>query len=100
MTRRKRGWRSRSAGSRCSKVDSPGKKWMRGCMVLPAVGARLTSVGSAVELIVVRPPAFDIDIRCSGQPLVEATQAVTPQSAEAVSPDITIPLGKRYVHAA
>ncbi|MCA1008871.1 hypothetical protein LCL87_24445 [Rhodococcus hoagii] len=56
------------------------------------VGARLRSTTSVAELIVIRIPGQDVDIRCDGAPMVAPEQAGDP--AGSTSGDLQ--LGKRY----
>jgi hypothetical protein len=62
--------------------------------VKPAVGERLGSTACATEVIVVRPPAEDVDLTCGGQPMVP----VPAEPGTAVEDDGPGTLvGKRYV---
>jgi hypothetical protein len=59
------------------------------------VGARLRSQTCTTEVIVVRPPTGDVDLRCGGLPMVpldEPTDARPPEPAHSGG---TL-LGKRY----
>ncbi|QCQ90458.1 hypothetical protein [Rhodococcus sp. SGAir0479] len=56
------------------------------------VGARLRSTTSAAELIVIRIPGRDVDIRCDGAPMVAPESAGDPVGD--TSGDLQ--LGKRY----
>jgi hypothetical protein len=61
-------------------------------------GSRLRSVADATEVVVVRPPAEPIDLRCGGHPMVPLDSdapAATPSPDHAGG---TL-LGKRYVDA-
>jgi hypothetical protein len=62
-------------------------------------GSRLRSVADATEVVVVRPPAEPIDLRCGGHPMVpldsDAGAGATPSPGHAEG---TL-LGKRYVDA-
>lgn len=59
------------------------------------VGARLRSATSAAELIVIRTPAVDVDVRCDGAPMVALEEAGVPVGASSGE----IVLGKRYCTA-
>jgi hypothetical protein len=61
-------------------------------------GQRLRSQVCATEVIVVRPPAENLDLRCGGQPLVEITAQVDIDQGDAPAPglDTGTQLGKRY----
>ncbi|CAM2808804.1 PAAR domain-containing protein [Prescottella defluvii] len=56
------------------------------------VGARLRSVTSAAELIVIRIPAQDVDLRCDGVAMVTPEAAGAPEGVTSGE----IQLGKRY----
>ena len=62
-------------------------------------GSRLRSIADATEVVVVRPPAQPIDLRCAGHPMVpldsDAPAGATPSPDHAEG---TL-LGKRYVDA-
>jgi hypothetical protein len=60
-------------------------------------GARLKSAVDATQVVIVRPPAEPIDLRCGGHPML-APDADAPDGVE-VSPDHAggTLLGKRYV---
>lgn len=62
-------------------------------------GSRLRSAVDATEVVVVKPPAGPVDLRCGGQPMVplgsEAGAGAMPSPEHA---DGTL-LGKRYVDA-
>lgn len=58
-------------------------------------GTRLRSVADATEVIVVRPPAGDVDLRCGGHPMVAhgdggESAALDPAHSEGTQ------IGKRY----
>jgi hypothetical protein len=61
-------------------------------------GTRLKSTVCTTEVVVVRAPGDDVDLRCGGQPMV-AMDEVSPASP----PDLTLTggtqLGKRYANA-
>ncbi|MFM1723801.1 MULTISPECIES: hypothetical protein [Rhodococcus] len=59
------------------------------------VGARLRSTTSVAELIVIRVPGQDVDVRCDGAPMVAPEQAADPVGD--TSGDLQ--LGKRYCNA-
>ena len=58
-------------------------------------GTRLRSQTCSAEVIVVRPPARDVDLRCGGAPLVPVDGAVEPHPLDAAQAAGTL-LGKRY----
>jgi hypothetical protein len=63
-------------------------------------GARLRGTADTTEVVVVRGPAEEIDLRCGGHPMVPLSEA---GAAEApLDPDFAggTQLGKRYVHEA
>jgi hypothetical protein len=61
-------------------------------------GHRLRSQVCTTEVIVVRPPTDDLDLRCGGQPLVEITTHVDIGQGNAPAPGFNTgtQLGKRY----
>jgi hypothetical protein len=63
-------------------------------------GARLRSAVDATEVVVVRPPAEAIDLRCGGHPMVQL-ETDSPAGGATLSPDHAggTLLGKRYVDA-
>jgi hypothetical protein len=65
---------------------------------MPKVGTRLRSAVDSTEIIVVKAPADDVDLRCGGASMLEAGAeagggAVDPAHAGGTA------LGKRYVDA-
>ena len=66
---------------------------------MPKVGTRLRSVTCSTEIIVVKAPDGEIDLRCGGRPMVElggdSPEGAAPDPAHAAG---TL-LGKRYVDA-
>ncbi|HVW33694.1 MAG TPA: hypothetical protein VHL53_14240 [Acidimicrobiia bacterium] len=58
-------------------------------------GTRLRSQACTTEVIVVRPPAGDVDLRCGGAPLVPVGGDVNPQPLDPGHQAGT-QLGKRY----
>ncbi|KAA1394270.1 hypothetical protein [Aeromicrobium ginsengisoli] len=62
----------------------------------PQVGQRLGSVTSEIEVIVVRPPADDVDLTCGGAPMAPAPAE---RSGEPDAGGGAL-LGKRYHHVA
>jgi hypothetical protein len=62
-------------------------------------GTRLKSTTSTTEVIVVKSPSSDVDLRCGGQPMVAYADAVVagaqPDPAHAAGTS----LGKRYADA-
>ena len=59
-------------------------------------GTRLRSQVCTTEVIVVRPAAEDIDLRCGGQPMVEVGAQVAEGGTPAAGFDEPTLLGKRY----
>jgi hypothetical protein len=66
-------------------------------MILKA-GQRLKSVACTTTVIVVKATADDLDIRCGGHPLVNASEQADEQPLDAAHSTGTV-LGKRYEHA-
>jgi hypothetical protein len=64
--------------------------------VLLRAGSRLRSVVDATEVLVVRAPAEDVDLRCGGRPMVGLDADVPGGTLAAEHADGT-QLGKRYV---
>jgi hypothetical protein len=60
-------------------------------------GSRLKSAVSDVQLMVVKAPADEIDLRCGGAPLIPLDQQ--PEGSPATAPDGQTMLGKRYADA-
>lgn len=58
-------------------------------------GMRLRSVTCTTEMIVVRTPGGDVDVRCGGQPMVAAGTAVEVGTPDAAFAAGTL-MGKRY----
>ena len=56
-------------------------------------GSRIKSAVSTVELMVVKTPAQDLDLRCGGTPMIPFDQASNPG---APAPEGQTLLGKRY----
>lgn len=54
-------------------------------------GTRLWSTTSAAAIVVIRPPAGEVELTCDGAPLAEAEQPATGNSGEG-----EVLLGKRY----
>lgn len=59
-------------------------------------GSRMRSQVCTTEVIVVRPAAEDIDLRCGGEPMVDLDSDVTPGKTLAPGFDAGTQLGKRY----
>lgn len=57
-------------------------------------GARVKSAVSTVELMVVKTPAQDLDLRCGGVPMIPFDQPSTP-----AAPEGQTLIGKRYATA-
>ena len=60
-------------------------------------GTRLRSAVCATEIIIVKAPSGDVDLRCGGAPVVDAASEA-PDGAVAEGFDGGTLLGKRYVH--
>lgn len=66
-------------------------------MAIVKPGDRLRSTTSATEVVVVKAPPTDIDVRCGGQPMVPVAEAPG-TTGEPVAPfDEPTLVGKRYV---
>jgi hypothetical protein len=61
------------------------------------VGARLKSAVCSTEVIVVRVPAGDVDLRCGGAPMLAHDADVTASGEVAADASDGTALGKRYV---
>jgi hypothetical protein len=59
-------------------------------------GIRLRSAVSPVELVVIRAPGGDVDLRCGAVEVIEAQASATPQTGGA-DLEGSVELGKRYV---
>jgi hypothetical protein len=59
-------------------------------------GARLRSQVCTTEVIVVRPPAHEIDLSCGGKPMVELGTEVDAAATPAPGLDTGSLMGKRY----
>jgi hypothetical protein len=59
-------------------------------------GARLKSAVDETEVIVVRTPSADIDLRCGGAPMTDMAADAGPGMVDAAHHEGTL-LGKRYV---
>jgi hypothetical protein len=60
-------------------------------------GTKLASTGSAVQVVVVRPPAGPVVLTCSGAPMVGLDGSA---GGDAVASEEQVLLGKRYVDEA
>ena len=56
-------------------------------------GLRINSAVSGAQVIVVRAPRGDVDVRCGGQPMVHAD---TPPADETCTDGEALVIGKRY----
>jgi len=64
--------------------------------VIAKAGLRLRSVVCDTEVIVIKAPKDDLDLRCGGQPMVELADE-TPRSGTPAAPfDTGTLIGKRY----
>ena len=59
-------------------------------------GDRLRSVVDQTEIVVVRAPAVEVDLRCGGRPVVSLGAAVTPSSPTDPAHVSGTIVGKRY----
>ncbi len=59
-------------------------------------GLRLRSQVCTTEVIVIRSPAEDLDLRCGGEPLVELSADVAEGKSPSTGLDTGTRLGKRY----
>jgi len=59
-------------------------------------GERLRSTTSVTEVVIVKAPATDIDLRCGGQPMVPVAEAGDPTGEPAAPFDGETLTGKRY----
>ena len=66
---------------------------------MPKVGTRLRSAVDSTEIIVVKAPADDVDVRCGGTPMLEAGAESPGGTVDPAFAGGTA-LGKRYVDAA
>jgi hypothetical protein len=62
-------------------------------------GTRLKSTTSTTEVIVVRSPASDVDLRCGGQPMVPYSDAAVAGAQTDPAHAAGTLLGKRYADA-
>ncbi|MGH9113526.1 MAG: hypothetical protein ACRDZN_14700 [Acidimicrobiales bacterium] len=60
-------------------------------------GSRWRSVVCATEVVVVRSPGDDLDLRCGGSPMVPVDHGAVPVGAPAPGLDGGTLLGKRYI---
>ena len=60
-------------------------------------GTQLRSVIDETELVVVRPAAGDVELRCGGAPMVEKSEPVETRGEPAADFSDGTALGKRYV---
>lgn len=63
-------------------------------------GQRLRSAVCATEVIVIRAPEGDVDLRCGGSPVGELEGGVPPAGAPGSGHDTGTLLGKRYADEA
>jgi hypothetical protein len=67
--------------------------------VLLSPGKRLRSSVCTTEVIIVRAGSADVDLRCGGQPLIDAGDTPAPAGLPAPQLDTGTLLGKRYTPA-
>jgi hypothetical protein len=61
-------------------------------------GARLASTVCQAEVVVVRPPVGDVDLRCGGHPMAPPGTSKAVDGPIVQGLDAGTLLGKRYVH--
>jgi hypothetical protein len=59
------------------------------------VGSRLRSATGSVEVVVIKAPSADVDLRCGGQPMVALGEEVAESAPKEGFGDAT-DVGKRY----
>jgi hypothetical protein len=64
--------------------------------VITKAGLRLSSVVCDTEVIVVKAPQDEVDLRCGGQPMVELSDATVRQGAPTAPHNAGVLIGKRY----
>src|SRR5262249_18452267 len=69
----------------------------RNAMELKA-GARLRSTADTTEVVVVKTPGGDVDVRCGGHPMVAITAASAAGTSVETGFDQGTQLGKRYTN--
>jgi hypothetical protein len=62
-------------------------------------GARLRSVADSAEIIVVKAPSDDVDLRCGGHPLIPLDSSVSAGQSVDPAHSSGTQIGKRYVDA-
>jgi hypothetical protein len=67
--------------------------------VITKAGMRLSSVVCDTEVIVIRAPKDDLDLRCGGEPMVELADAAASGGAPTAPHDAGTLIGKRYALA-
>jgi hypothetical protein len=67
--------------------------------VIIKAGLRLSSVVCDTEVIVIKAPTDDLDLRCGGEPMVELTDGSALRGAPAAPHDAGTLIGKRYALA-
>jgi hypothetical protein len=67
--------------------------------VITKAGLRLSSVVCDTEVIVIKAPREDLDLRCGGQPMVELADSSDRSGAPAAPHDTGTLIGKRYALA-
>jgi hypothetical protein len=67
--------------------------------VITKAGLRLRSVVCDTEVIVIKAPKEDLDLRCGGEPMVELADASGRSGAPAAPHDAGTLIGKRYALA-
>ena len=59
-------------------------------------GSRLRSQVCTTEVVIVRPPDGDIDLRCGGEPMIGVTETAPGDLSPAPGLDTGTTLGRRY----
>jgi hypothetical protein len=67
--------------------------------VITKAGLRLSSVVCDTEVIVIKAPKDDLDLRCGGEPMVELADGSARHGAPAAPHDAGTLIGKRYALA-
>jgi hypothetical protein len=67
--------------------------------VITKAGLRLSSTVCDTEVIVIKAPKEDLDLRCGGEPMVELADAADRSGAPAAPHDAGTLIGKRYALA-
>lgn len=69
-------------------------------MIATKPGLRLHSAVCTTEVVVVRAPGDDIDLRCGGVPMISLDEPTDEAASPAAGADAGTAIGKRYVDGA